>query len=166
MNNELKKEDVKYPYLPEGRTILYVGLDNEFMLEAKKLCADKGCAKQATGAVIEKHGEIIGRGTNAGILMPECARWGSPTGQNYGPCKDVCHQEGHAEEMAIRDMMANAVDYKGANIYLYGHWWCCQNCWKHIIDGGIANVYLLDNSWNLFNPEINLEMKDWGKPKN
>jgi hypothetical protein len=34
-----------------------------------------------------------------------------------------------------------------------------------MIKAGIKNVYLLENSENIFNPEINLEMKDWGKTK-
>lgn len=161
-----KKEPVKYPFLPEGREILYVDLDNEFMAKAKDLCRESGCAKQPTGAVIVKDGKIIGTGTNAGRLATECPRWDSPTGENYGPCKDVCHQTGHAEANAVKEMTKNysESEYENADIFLYGHWWCCQNCWKAMEEGKIKNVYLLKNSENLFNPEKNPEMKKLGKP--
>lgn len=161
----MEKKEIKYPYLPEGRTIFYVGADNSYMQAAKELWDIGGCAKQPTAAVVVKNGQIIGRGTNAGIRTLECARWGSPTGTNYGPCKDVCHQEGHAEAMAIKDTIKNGLNPQGADLYLYGHWWCCQGCWEVMISAGIKDVYLLEGSENLFNPEINLEMKDWGRPK-
>ena len=166
MKNQKETGEVKFPYLPEGRKIVYVSLDNEFMAEAKSLCDASGCAKQPTGAVIVKNGKIIGRGSNAGEKVSECPRWNSPTGENYGPCKDVCKQEGHAEATAVKDMMKNQTDYEDADIYLYGHWWCCKGCWDAMIQGKIKNVYLLDKSWEMFNPEINTEMKNWGKPKN
>jgi deoxycytidylate deaminase len=163
---ESEKKEVKFPYLPEGREILYVDINNPFMIAAKDLCKTSGCVKQSTGAVIVKNGQIIGRGTNAAKLVLECPRWGSPTGENYGPCKDICKQEGHAEAVAVKDMMAHQTDYQDADLYLYGHWWCCRNCWESIINGKIKNVYLLDNSFQLFNPENNPEMQNWGKPKN
>lgn len=166
MEKKQTTKKIKYPYLPEGRDILYVGINNDFMAEARDLCRASGCIKQPTGAVAVKNGKIIGRGSNAGKLVTECPRWGSSTGQNYGPCKDVCKQEGHAEAMAVKDMIKNAPDYKGADIYLYGHWWCCEKCWDAMIRADVKDVYLLDKSWEMFNPEINMEMKNWGSPKN
>jgi deoxycytidylate deaminase len=159
------EEKIKYPFLPAGRTILYVGLDDPFMRVAKELWAVGGCVKQPTAAVVVKNGKIIGQGTNAGIRVLECPRWGSPTGTNYGPCKDICKQEGHAEAMAVKNALKKDHDIQGADLYLYGHWWCCQNCWETMIRAGIKDVYLFTNSWNLFNPEVNLEMKNWGRPK-
>ena len=40
---------------------------------------------------------------------------------------------------------------KGADLYLWGHWWCCESCWNVMISAGIRNVYLLENSEILFN---------------
>ena len=54
---------MKYPYLPPGKTILYVSEDNVFMQAAKALLHQSGCTKQPTGAVIVKNGQIIGQGT-------------------------------------------------------------------------------------------------------
>lgn len=161
------KEKTKLPFLPEGKEILYVGSDNEFMIQAKNACQESGCVKQPTGAVIVKNGKIISTGANAGKVVKECPRWGSPTGENYSPCKDICQQTGHAEANAIKEMMENysESEYENADLYLYGHWWCCEKCWKEMEKGKIKNVYLLENSENLFNPEKNPEMKKLGKPK-
>jgi len=163
---EEQQNRAKFPYLPEGRSILYVDIKNPFMIEAKNLCETSGCIKQPTGAVIVKNEKVIGRGTNAGERVLECPRWGSLTGHNYGPCKDICKQEGHAEAVAVKNMIEHQTDYQNADLYLYGHWWCCHNCWESMIKGEIKNVYLLDKSFELFNPENNHEMQSWGKPKN
>lgn len=144
---------IEYPYIPEGREIKYVSLDNEFIQEAKKVSEESGCAKQATGAVVVKEGKIIGKGSNAGKRVEECPRGDSPTGTNYGPCKDVCEQKGHAEVTSVEDAITSGNETKGADLYLYGHWWCCKPCWDKMIGAGIKDVYLLENSQNIFNPE-------------
>lgn len=157
--------EIKYPYIPEDKIIKYVSLENEFMLVAKNNLDHKGCVKHPTSAVVVKDGKIIGKGTNAGKWVEVCPRWGSPTGTNYVPCKKICQQEGHAEVTSIMDAKKNGYDTNGSDLYLYGHWWCCKPCWDVMIAAGIKDVYLLDKSWELFNPEINLEMKNLGKPK-
>ena len=45
--------EIKYPFIPEGKTILYVTLDNEFMQAAKEICEQFGCVKQPTGGCLE-----------------------------------------------------------------------------------------------------------------
>lgn len=144
---------IKYPYLPKDKKILYVPPDNEFMREAKKITESSGCVKRPTGAVIIRGGKIIGRGANSGKKVKECPRHDSPTGENYGPCKKICKQERHAKITAIKNAKSNEYDTTDADLYLYGHWWCCENCWNKIIKAGIKNVYLLDKSWEIFNPE-------------
>lgn len=156
---------IQYPYLPEGKAIKYVGLDNEFMKAARDNLDHRGCVKHPTSAVVVKDGKIIGQGTNAGKHVEICPRWGSPTGTNYGPCKDVCEQEGHAEVTSIGEAVNNGYDTVGADLYLYGHWWCCKPCWDAMIEAGIKDVYLLEKSWELFNPDVNVSMQEWGKPK-
>jgi dCTP deaminase len=157
-------EKVKYPYIPKGKEILYIGEDNVFMQEAKKILDKSGCVKHPTAAVVVKEEKIIGRGSNSGKKVLECPRWDSKTGTNYGPCKEICEQDGHSEVTSINDAIKNGEETRGADLYLYGHWWCCENCWNKITESEIRNVYLLENSENLFNPEINEKMKEWGKP--
>lgn len=156
---------IRYPYLPPSREILYVPENHACMYVAKIICERSGCVKQPTGAVIADGYEILSVGANSGKKVDVCPRWGSPTGTNYGPCKSVCHQEGHAEVSAIKNAFAAGYEIWGADMYLYGHWWCCEDCWDKMISAGIKRVFLMENSWELFNPDINLAMKDWGKPK-
>ncbi len=141
-----------FPYLPEGREILYVDSANKFMKEAAELLKSSGCVKQPTAAVVVKNGKIIGRGANAGKKIDVCPRaiLKCPTGEGYELCKSVCEQEGHAEVMAINDALAKGEDLAGADMYLDGHWWVCKPCWDEIIRAGIKNVYLRSDSAELY----------------
>lgn len=155
---------IVYPYLPPGREILYVAEDNAYMFIAKMFSTAYGCIKQPTGAVVVGWDAVLGAGSNAGRRAEECPRWGSPTGENYVLCRTVCRQESHAEVAALSDALNKGRIVSGADLYLYGHWWCCKDCWDKMIAAGIRRLYLLEKSWEIFNPEINKEMKNWGKP--
>lgn len=149
--------DIKYPYLPEDRTILYVPSDNEFMVYAKELAKRyRSNISQPMGAVIVKDGKIIGEGSvgNNPIHLKGCerARLGIPTGQGYDLCEG-CSPKFHSEPSAIRDAQSKKNNPKDADIYLYGHWWCCKDCWDSMIKAGIRNVYLLEGSEILLNRE-------------
>lgn len=141
---------MEYPYLPEGREIEYVSEDNPHMKEAKKAWADSKCTKQKTGAVVVKDEEIIGKANNTVKNAPEsCPRdtEGFKTGEGYHLCKDVCQQvEGHSESNAVSNAKKEGKDTEGADVYLYGHWWCCKGCWDAMIEGGIEHVYLLEDA--------------------
>lgn len=152
---------IKYPYLPEGREYLYVDLENEFMRAAKAKAEIGGCRKHANAAVIVKDGTIVSEGSNAGVFVSVCPRAykGYPTGEGYHYCKNYCDQEGHSEVVAINNAKANGVDVTGADIYLYGHWWMCQNCWNHMIEAGINKTYLFTGSEKLFNYEFQQDDK-------
>jgi len=144
---------IKYPYIPKGKTILYVEKNNQFMQVAKQIAKQTGCAKQPTGAVVVKDGKIIGQGCNAGKKVDICPRVlkGSKTGEDYHYCKDVCLQEGHSEVTSINNTKKNKHDTQNADLYLYGHWWCCKNCWDTMIKAGIKNVYLVKDAHKKFN---------------
>ncbi|MFA6518362.1 MAG: deaminase [Candidatus Shapirobacteria bacterium] len=143
---------IEYPYLPPGRTILYVPANNQFMFTASEGLQHSGCCKQATSAVIVKDGQVIGRGTNAGIKVKVCPRdqQGFKTGEGYHLCREICHQIGHAEVTAIADAKQNGFDTTNADLYLDGHWWCCEDCWNKMIEARIANVYLREDSVALY----------------
>lgn len=159
---------IAYPYLPDGREIKYVGPDNEFMQAAMKareeLSTDK---KHPTGAVVVKNNTIIGRGANRSlvsfskILVNTHHKWclrkvfGMPTGKGYWLCPGCVQPSRHAEKSAIMDATHNGHKVDGADLYLHGHWWCCKPCWDTMLKAGIKNIYLLDDSWNLFNPSKN-----------
>lgn len=147
---------IKYPYLPTGRTYLYVEENNPFMQAAKQATMSNGCRKHANAAVAVKDGVVVSSGSNAGVYVTVCPRVykGYPTGQGYRYCQEYCEQSGHSEVMACRRAKEKGIDLKGADIYLYGHWWACQKCWDTMIAAGIRNVYLLRGSETMFNDQV------------
>ena len=150
-----------FPYLPDGREILFVSSENKWMKEAKKTTDTlSGCSWWPTGAVLVKNEKIIGAGANKGAWQPLCPRVENncPTGEGYHYCKDICQQDGHAEVSTVNNALANDEDPKDADIYLFGHWWCCEPCWDHMIKHGIQNIYLLENSHLIFNRETRLKL--------
>jgi deoxycytidylate deaminase len=148
---------IKYPYLPPGRTIQYVPADNRWMQEAREEARLHSLDDtMKTGAVIVKGNEIIGRGANGSDYhqkhVCERVRLNVPTGTGYDLCEG-CHPKNHAERKAVFDAMKQGYDANDADLYLWGHWWACEPCWNAMIEAGISNVYLLQNSEMLFNKE-------------
>lgn len=149
------KLKIEYPYIPEGCKILYVPESNPYIQEAKMYAQLNSLDKAVqTGSVIVKDGKIIGRGANGSTYHEthECERVKQkiPTGQGYELCEG-CHPKNHSEPKAIDNAKENGNDTSGADLYLWGHWWCCEPCWNAMISAGIKNVYLLENSEVLFN---------------
>jgi len=155
---------IEYPYLPKGKTISYVPGANPFMREAKDLCVKHSTDdKQPTAAVIVKDGKVLGRGANQSKLRSAflkklhekgwCVRkiLKVKTGEKYWMCPGCSGYDMHAEAEAIANTRKNGYATEGADLYLWGHWWCCEPCWKKIIDSGIKNVYLLEKSEVYFN---------------
>lgn len=159
---------MNYPYLPDGRTIQYVNEDNIFMSEAFKETREHSTDdKQPTGAVIVKDGKIIGRGSNQTALQNPtlkkfhengwCVRklLNIQTGEKYWLCPGCSGYDLHAEAQAIGNARKQKNDPTGADLYLWGHWWCCKPCWDKMIEAGIKDVYLLTGSEVYFNRSNN-----------
>lgn len=153
---------IVYPYLPEGREISYVPADHACMQAAKEMSEHAADKLHPTGAVIVKDGKIIGRGCNYAFIgifpfltrtHPQwCVRrmFKIPSGQKYWACPGCIPSKNHAEGRAVRDAKSNGYDPHGADLYLWGHWWCCKPCWDAMIGVGIENVYLAEGSEQLF----------------
>ncbi len=151
-----KVSEVKYPYMPEGRVFKFVPENDPFMAEAKKARETlSGDPLFPVGMVLVKDGKIIARAGNGfnkgGGAVHVCPRivLESPSGTGY----DLCHLHdapGHAEPMVIETARKAGVDPKGADGYMYGHWWCCEPCWKSMLDAGVRDVYLLENAHEVF----------------
>lgn len=146
---------INYPYLPRGRTHLYVDRDNQYMQMAKEYAKKyRSNLVHPAAAVVVKNGEVVGIGSigNNPYHLNGCerVRLNMPTGQGYELCEG-CHPRNHSEPRAIASAIAAGYDSRGADIYLWGHWWCCEPCWSAMLTAGIANVYLLENSEVLFN---------------
>lgn len=156
---------IEYPYIAPGRTIKFVSLNNPFMIEARKMADNfSGCSWWPTGSVVVKEGRVIGRATNPSAIVVPCPRWQKkcPTGTGYDLCNSVCGRigYGHSEYAATEDANNNGYDINGADLYLFGHWWCCKKCWDKMIEFGINNVYLLENANKIFAPEARSALMD------
>lgn len=151
--------EIKYPFIPQGERILYVDEHDKFMSEAKKYAEGHSLDKvMPTGSVIVKDGSVIGWGANGSEYHDKYAcervKRGIPTGEGYELCEG-CHPKNHSEPRAIADALKNhsAADLKTAELYLWGHWWACEPCWKAIQKAGIKKVYLMADSHKLYNKQ-------------
>ncbi|HVT75124.1 MAG TPA: hypothetical protein VHD69_01745 [Candidatus Paceibacterota bacterium] len=153
------------PYLPEGRNIFIVPATDRFMLEAKRVRDTESTdLNHSTGAVAVKDGVIVGEAANqAGFKTPKlielhrrgwCVRriLKVKSGTRYWLCPGCSTHQDHAESGAVRDAVTRGGPdaARGADLYLYGHYWCCKPCWDNMIKGGIANVYVVDGADALF----------------
>ncbi|MFA7252725.1 MAG: deaminase [Candidatus Paceibacterota bacterium] len=156
--------EIIYPYLPKDRNIKYVDLNNVYMRKAKDFSEGQSTDRlQPTGSVLVKDSVIIGSAANVvplknAFLLKKhqgglCVRkmLKVKTGTKYWLCPGCAKFKDHSEQRAIRDAVKNSHDPKGSDLYLYGHWWCCQPCWSKIMEAGIKEVYLLEGSEVLFN---------------
>jgi deoxycytidylate deaminase len=156
---------MKYPYLPAGREIEYVPSGNQFMVRAREAARDKSTEhNHPTGSVVVRGMEVIGEGANKAAIVNQslinfhrkfCVRkiLRIKTGEKYWLCPGCASPQNHSEARAIKDAYSRGFDPSGADLYLWGHWWCCEPCWNSIIKAGIANVYLMEGSERLFNKE-------------
>lgn len=148
---------IQYPYIPAGKTIEYVSMDNEFMQAAKAFAREHSLDKvMPNSSVIVCDGEVIAAGANGSDYHDthECERvkQGMPSGQGYELCEG-CHPKNHGEQSAINSAKSKGVDVSGADLYMWGHWWCCESCWDAMENAGINQVYLLEGSEKLFNKD-------------
>jgi len=149
--------EIKYPYIPEGREIKYVSVTDLHMALAKYYARFYSLDSVMPGAAVIVRDEFtLGIGTNGSDYHKthKCQRviLGCKSGEGYELCEG-CHPKNHSEAKAIRSALACGNDPCGADLYLWGHWWCCQPCWEAMEKAGIKNVYLLENSEVLFNKE-------------
>ncbi len=154
MNN---LSNITYPYLPEGKRILYAGENNAFMSAAMEFALENSLDKVMPNAsLIIKNNKIINAAANGSDYHKkfECQRikLKIPTGQGYELCEG-CHYKNHSESKVIRKARLEGCDTKNADLYLWGHFWCCKPCWNEIITAKIKNVFLLEKSYVLFNKE-------------
>ncbi|MBI4133149.1 hypothetical protein HY478_00895 [Candidatus Uhrbacteria bacterium] len=155
--------------MPEGRTILYVAKDNPFMEAARRVCATRSTdRKHPTGAVIVRDHVIIGAAANqAGFRHPALVRFHEttlclrrvfrvPSGTHYWLCPGCARPQNHSEPLALKNARSHGHDTKDADLYLYGHWWCCEPCWRAITEAGVRNVYLVEGATELFGDPVSV----------
>lgn len=150
-------KQIAYPYIPEGRTIEYVPGNNMYICVARDFARLNSLDPvHPTGTVIVKHEQIVSFGANGSSYHEthgcERKKLGCKTGEGYELCEG-CHPKNHSEASAIRNAKAFDRPTEGADLYLWGHWWCCKPCWNSILEAKINQVFLLEGSEILFNRE-------------
>lgn len=153
------RKPIEYPYMHEQGVIVYVGLDNEYMQLAREYAKRFSLDKvMPNTSVVVRDGEVIGIAANGSDYHEtsgcERVRLNMPSGQGYELCEG-CHPKNHGEPKAVADAQATTESERldGAEIYLWGHYWCCEPCWESMISAGIKTVYLLEDSEVLFNKQ-------------
>ncbi|MEM4242285.1 MAG: deaminase [Candidatus Woesearchaeota archaeon] len=146
---------IAYPYIPEGRTILYVPASHKYMAALRKYASIMSLDREhPTAAFVVRGGEIIGRGANGSKYHEqygcERKRLNMPTGQGYELCEG-CHPKNHSESRAIAYAKEAGHNPENADIYIWGHWWICEQCWGSILEARINDVFLMEGSEMLFN---------------
>lgn len=153
---------IDYPYVPPDRIYKYASAENEFMVEAKRVTLSNSTDSiQPTGAVIVKNGKILAFAANrSAIINPflfklhakYCIRkmLHIKTGTGYWACPGCASSKYHSEPRALADAKNKGMDVRGADLYHWGHWWCCKPCWDAMISSGIKDVYLLEGSEHFF----------------
>jgi deoxycytidylate deaminase len=165
MNQVPNLPNWKLPYIPEGCEIFTVPVSDKFMQEAKGVCENESTDKKhSTGAVIVKDGRVlIGAANQSGFkssfLIGKhaeglCVRkfFNVPSGKGYWMCPGCSKSKHHAESGAVIKAMKkySKAELEGATVYLYGHYWCCQDCWSNMLKVGINTVYVVENAHELF----------------
>lgn len=96
-------------------------------------CADK----QVRCVITSPTGEMF-IGTNA-CNSPQTLCPRAP-GEDYAKCKDVCHQEGHAEIIALRAAGKHA---QGSTARVSGIDWICRNCQIALVKAGVLTFSIV-----------------------
>ena len=145
-------EKITYPYEPP-QGYKFVDMNNKFMQAAmqasKELAFDTGINVLAPiGLVIVKDGKILLR-TIAGTDYHQkhgCERQklGISNGE-YELCPG-CSYKVHAEHNAIKIATEQNIDLKGADAYLFGHFWYCEPCCNVLKAAGVNDFYMLKDA--------------------
>ncbi len=148
-----------YPYMPTDRSLKYVSHDDVFMLAAAKARTEQsGDTLYPVGIALVRDGEVLvtaGNGFSRGAgTVHICPRvvLDCPSGTGYDLCT-LHDAPGHAEQMAVKTAVEQGIDLRGADAYLFGHWWACEPCWTALIDAGIRDLYVTDDAHDRFSRE-------------
>jgi tRNA(Arg) A34 adenosine deaminase TadA len=171
------KESIVYPFLPAGRKYEHVSLDHPWMQQARDVawCASLHRSWPVGAVIVAPDGSpvtiggstvVMAEGGGGGFVAAgangsahharngcERERLGSASGQDYDLCEG-CHPVNHAESKAVAAARTVGItDLRGYHLYLWGHWWCCKDCWSAMEEAGIGRVFLMEGSERLFNKE-------------
>jgi len=130
--------------LPSERPGPHIQGDVIELLQALKIIQNhtvkNPCAKQTTVAVVIKEGNFWVGDNGCNNPQNTCPRSDYPTGHGYEMCHTICDQEHHAEINACLNARQNT---EGANLYLAGHTYICDDCLEFMKFCGIQKSYIV-----------------------
>jgi len=161
----LNNKQTKRPPSPEGANVFYVDTENHFMAQAKEMAKLSNEKQQPVGAVIVLDGKIIISAYNTNPLKNSffinlhkkyCIRHilKIPTGKHYWICPGCAKKKDHAEFKVSKQFLEKGITNKPVDLYMWGHWACCDECCVSMEKIPIDNIYFLNNSDIFFNPKI------------
>jgi deoxycytidylate deaminase len=65
------------------------------------------------------------------------------SGEGFELCPG-CSTDFHAEANLIKSVSEKFL-LDGAEVYMYGHFWCCESCWYKMEKAGITKVNLCND---------------------
>lgn len=150
-----RMKEYDYPYMPPDRRLKYVdGSDpimTATMMHARTHSLD---ATMPNASTLVHHNQILISAANGSIhhRVYGCARQlhDSATGEDYDLCVG-CQPQNHSERRVICLARENNMPTSDADLYLWGHFGCCRDCWSTIIAAGINDVILVRDANILFN---------------
>ena len=141
------KKSLKY----QNPALYHFVSEENFFMQAAKMSAKKSSDKRIqTGVVIVKNNKILSAGANYSVFHKYffCIRTFLKTfiniirGRGYFLCPG-CQSHNHAEQTAIRNAKKKHISCATADLYLWGHWWACRDCWQQIKKAKISRVFLV-----------------------
>lgn len=140
----------------EQQVYRFVSFDHPHMMaayDARRECA--GDTIFPIGVVLVKNDVVVARAGNgfnrgSGIkhvcprVVMEC-----PSLTGYELCS-LHDTPGHAENMLVLAAAEQGIDPVGCDVYMSGHWWCCDACWRVLMEAGIRDVFIVDDAQERF----------------
>ncbi len=172
--------DAEIEYFQKPEHYIFVPENNQYIQAAKTAAKYSLTSVFPIGIVAVKNNEIIAQAGNGNgyhesnentpghrkgcirrFLNDEREKQGLSKfkgGEGFELCPG-CHTDSHAEANLIKNML-DPEKLKGADIYMYGHFWCCKPCWNKMLNVGIKNVYLPDTAMKFNNKD---EVAEWAE---
>lgn len=129
--------------------------DNHFMQLARSQSGLSTDLRRPIGAVVVINSKVVGFGSNQATVrwswlqrfhVKHCFRkiLGIRTHNFYFVCPGCALFRNHAEARAMRDVDPFWLPFRvPAEVYLYGHRYCCAKCEDSMLKFGITKVYTL-----------------------
>lgn len=186
-SQKFKSESEEVEFFRQRELYRYVPEDNKYMQLAKRAAAEfSKTADFPIGIVAIKNGEVVSEAGNGNGYHEEhentpghkggCVRkflrqqardqgLEAPKGLSHDLCPG-CHTDSHAEANLIKNAK-NKEDLRGAEVYMYGHFWCCKSCWNKMKQAGIKDVFLPEDNMKFDTKEGLAEwIEEYKKMKN